>query len=186
MTETKQAPSRRRSALVITIAVGACFAVLAVVMALRLGKPTGFEARGLQGKPVPNLDLPLLSGGTVHLGNMRGQAVLVNFFNSWCIPCREEEPSLEAFYSRHAGEHDFAMFGIIRDDTDKAVRSWVKDHDVRWPVVSDPGGQASVDFGTTGQPETYAISPDGIVVGRILGRASLDDLEQLLAAARGS
>jgi hypothetical protein len=77
------------------------------------------------------------------------------------------------------------MVGIVRDDTDSAVRSYVEDEGVPYTVALDPGAQASLDFGTRGQPETYAISPDGVIAGTQFGPSSVTNLEQMYAAARG-
>lgn len=177
---------RRRTVLVAALGVGAVFVGLSIVLALRLDTPSTYRGTALLGKPVPEVELTTFEGDTLALHRMRGQAVLINFFNSWCVPCREEEPALQAFYAEHGAEPDVEMIGIVRDDTESAVRDWVDERGTPWPVAMDPGAQAAVDFATTGQPETYAISPQGVVVGRHLGRATVDDLEALLAAARGS
>ena len=109
----------------------------------------------------------------------------MNFWNSWCIPCQEEHQALADFYGSHAGDPGFAMVGIVRDDTDDAVRRYVASEGVPYPVALDPGARAALEFGTRGQPETYAISPDGVISGTRFGPSSVANLEQLLAAARG-
>lgn len=176
---------RGRTAAFVALAAFVVFAALAVVMASRLGGDPQYRGTALLGDPVPELELPTLEGGEIALGDMRGRAVLVNFFNSWCVPCEEELPALKTFYGTHGDEPDFEMVGIVRDDTEQAVREWRRTEQVRWPIALDPGARASIDFATSGQPETYAIDPGGTVVGRHLGRATLDDLENLLALARG-
>jgi len=111
--------------------------------------------------------------------------VLVNFWNTWCQPCQEEAPALAGFYAQHADDPSFVMVGVVHDDTAAAVSQWVSSHPIGWQVALDPGNRAALDFGTTGQPETYAISPSGVIVGKRAGPASVDDLERLLALARG-
>jgi cytochrome c biogenesis protein CcmG/thiol:disulfide interchange protein DsbE len=169
----------------VAVSVGVVFVGLAVVMALRLGERPDLVSTALLGRPVPDLTLPTIEGGEVSLAGLGGRVVIVNFFNSWCVPCKEEEPSLRAFHARHAAEPGFVMVGIVRDDTDRAVRRWAEGRDVGWTIAFDPDGRAAVDFGTTGQPETYAVSPTGVVVAKHLGRATRSDLEDLLALARG-
>lgn len=181
-------PRRPRRRVAVIAAGGALlgFVALSVVLALGLGgDAASYRGTALLGDPVPDLTLPTLDGGTVDLAGLSGKAVIVNFWNSWCIPCKEEEPALRAFYAAHADEPDFGMIGIVRDDTEAAIRTWVREHGTLWTVAFDPGARASVDFGTTGQPETYAISPGGVVVAKHLGRATIDDLERLLRLARG-
>jgi cytochrome c biogenesis protein CcmG/thiol:disulfide interchange protein DsbE len=78
------------------------------------------------------------------------------------------------------------MLGIVRDDSESSVRRYVRDQDVQWPVGFDPGAKAALDFGTRGQPETYAISPDGVVAASIFGPATADVLDRMTATARGA
>jgi cytochrome c biogenesis protein CcmG/thiol:disulfide interchange protein DsbE len=136
-------------------------------------------------KPAPAFDLATLDGKQVSSHSLAGKTYVVNFWNSWCIPCQEEHSALADFYGRHAGDPGFAMVGIVRDDTGGAIRRYVAAEGVPYPVALDPGARASLEFGTRGQPETYAISPDGVITGTRFGPSSVANLEQLLAAARG-
>lgn len=185
MSET--ASRQGRTVLAAAAGAGAVFLVLAVVLASRLGAgPPSYQGTALLGDPVPALELPTLDGeGTFALGGQEGDALIVNFFNSWCVPCREEEPALQAFYERHRDDPDFEFVGIVRDDTERAIRDWVRDQGTPWPVLLDPGARASVEFATQGQPETFAITPAGVVAAVHRGAATTDDLEALLAIARG-
>jgi thiol-disulfide isomerase/thioredoxin len=170
----------------VTVAVAAALALLAAVLVSGLGRSSTFDPVAVLGKPAPAEVLPTLHGGRVDLTALRGRALLVNFWNTWCQPCQEEAPALAAFNARHAGDPHYLMVGIVHDDTTDAVTRWVSAHDLGWQVALDPGNRAALDFGTTGQPETYAISPAGLVVGKRAGPATLDDLERLLALARGT
>ena len=135
--------------------------------------------------PAPTFSLTSIDDKPVASAALKGKTYVVNFWNSWCIPCQEEHQALVDFYGRHAGDPGFAMVGIVRDDTDDAVRRYVAKEGVPYPVALDPGARASLEFGTRGQPETYAISPDGVIAGTRFGPSSVANLEQLLAAARG-
>ena len=179
---------RRRVVLISSMGALAVFAGFSVVLALGLsGDAADYRGTALLGDPVPDLALPALDGDSVDLRGLRGKAVIINFFNSWCVPCKEEEPALRAFFAAHRDEDDFVMIGIVRDDTEAAIRKWARERedDGLWTIVLDPGARASVDFGTTGQPETFAVGTDGTIVGLQRGRATLDDLESMLAIARG-
>ena len=179
---------RRRRALTVSLAVLIAFVGLSIAFGLALnGDAADYRGTALLGDPVPALTLPDLDGDEVVLRGLRGKAVIINFFNSWCIPCKEEEPALQAFFAEHRDESDFAMLGIVRDDTDAAIRKWAREREAGglWTILLDPGAKASVDFGTTGQPETFAVSADGRIVGIQRGRATVDDLENMLALARG-
>ena len=76
------------------------------------------------------------------------------------------------------------MVGIVRDDTQKAMRDYVKSEDVGWTVGFDPKSKAALAYGTTGQPETFVIGPDGRVAGEQFAAVSVDNLETMLRAAR--
>ena len=109
----------------------------------------------------------------------------MNFWNEWCAPCEEEYPSLMAFYQRHAGESDVDLLGVLRQSNGtEAVEAFMERKEVPWTVLEDPGAQASVEFGTSGQPETYVVSPSGIISAIQIGPASFQNLEDMLAAGR--
>jgi cytochrome c biogenesis protein CcmG, thiol:disulfide interchange protein DsbE len=177
----------RHRARWIALAVGAFVAVLAVVLATQVGTdPRADTNRShLVGKDAPVFDLPTLDGNHVRSNELAGKVVIVNFWNSWCIPCIQEHPALVEFYRRHAGDPAFLMIGIVRDDTESAIRRYVDKKGVPYTVAFDPGGRAALDFGTRGQPETYAISPDGVVQGAQIGPSDVALLERLYAAAGG-
>jgi cytochrome c biogenesis protein CcmG/thiol:disulfide interchange protein DsbE len=160
---------------------------LVVVLALNVGADPTLDPPRFAGEPAPAFALPTLDGGEVSSAALRadGRAVLVNFWNSWCIPCRQEHPALVAFWERHRHDPDLAMVGIVREDVESEIREYVDREGVGWTVALDPGATAALDYGTTGQPETFMIAADGTVVAEQIGPASLDDLELMLRVARG-
>jgi len=178
----------RHTARWAALGVGVVVAGLAVVLALQVSdaeRQTQPRSE-LLGDPAPDFTVTTMDGDEVSLDSLRGRAVIVNFWNSWCTPCKEEEPALKRFYERHRNEADFVMLGIVRDDPEKAARNAVEGRGIEWPMGLDPGGKAALDFGTRGQPETYAITPDGMIAGVQFGPASVADLDTMLAAARGT
>ncbi|MGH9032838.1 MAG: TlpA family protein disulfide reductase [Acidimicrobiia bacterium] len=178
----------RHTARWVALGVGVVVAGLAVVLALQVsdGERQTQPRSELLGDPAPEFTVTTLDGEDVSRDSLRGRAVIVNFWNSWCTPCKQEEPALERFYERHRDEADFVMLGIVRDDPEKAARDAVEERGIEWAMGIDPGGKAALDFGTRGQPETYAITPDGIIAGVQFGPASVADLDTMLAAARGT
>jgi cytochrome c biogenesis protein CcmG/thiol:disulfide interchange protein DsbE len=171
------------------IALGVVVVLVAfsVVLATQVGNDPRKDAKTshLAGKAAPKFTVQTLDGEKLSSRDLAGKAVIVNFWNSWCYPCRQEHPELTQFYARHNDDPDFALVGIVRDDTKAATERWVKKNGDDWTIATDPGGKAALAFATRGQPETFAISPDGVVVGYQFGPSSADDLEQLLNAARG-
>lgn len=173
-------PRRLVALVALVVVLGA-----SVIAAGRLGEDTDYRATPLLGRLVPDATVTNLAGEPVALRDLAGRAVIVNFWNTWCVPCRREVPALETFWSRHSQDDDLVFVGIVRDDTEGAVREFVDERRWDWEIGFDPGERTALAFGTTGQPETFAIAPDGLVVGRRVGEASVDDLERLLALARG-
>jgi cytochrome c biogenesis protein CcmG/thiol:disulfide interchange protein DsbE len=170
------------------IALGALVVVSALAVALALTVHSDPQADSKQsrlvGKAAPEFELTTLDGETISNDELAGRVVLVNFWNSWCIPCKQEHPELMEFYEQHRDDPDFAMVGIVREDTEGAVREYVDAEGVTWPVAMDPGAAAALAWGTRGQPETFTITSDGVVAAAILQPATMDDLEAMLAAAR--
>jgi cytochrome c biogenesis protein CcmG/thiol:disulfide interchange protein DsbE len=171
----------------IALAVGAGVCVLAVVLALTVSTDPQEEANTsrLVGKHVPAFSVEGLDGAPITSASLAGKTVLVNFWNSWCIPCREEHAALKSWYAAHHDDPSVVLLGIVREDSRKDVRAWVKDEAVTWPTAFDPGGKASLDFGTRGQPETYAIGPDGVVAASRFGPVTPALLDQMVAHAQG-
>ena len=173
-------PRRALAGVAIVLVLGA-----SALAATRLDEDVDYRATPLLGRLVPDETVTTLEGETLALRDLAGRSVIVNFWNTWCVPCRREVPALERFWARHGNDPDLVFVGIVRDDTEGAVRDFVEERRWDWDIVFDPGERTALAFGTTGQPETFAIAPDGLVVGRRVGEASAQDLEQLLALARG-
>lgn len=171
----------------IALAVGAGVCALAVVLALTVSTDPRKEANTsrLVGKRAPAFSVEGLDNKPITSESLAGKTVLVNFWNSWCIPCREEHAALSRWYETNRNDPSVVLLGIVREDSRKDVREWVKNEKVTWPVAFDPGGKASLDFGTRGQPETYAIGPDGVVVASQFGPVTPAVLDQMVAYAQG-
>ena len=176
---------RRRIALYVAPAVGLILALFVGILATRSPAVDTAADSPLLGKPAPVLEGPGLEGGTVRLADYRGKFVLVNFFNSWCIPCRQEHPELQRFATRHAVAGDAVVLGVIHDDTADEVRRYRAEHGGDWPVVDDPRGTIALEFGVRGQPETFVISPEGVVLARYISRISADGVDRDLRRYTG-
>jgi cytochrome c biogenesis protein CcmG/thiol:disulfide interchange protein DsbE len=175
----------KHPARAIALAVGVVLVGFAVLLASQVNASPQYKGGDLLGKTVPAFDLPALGGGAnVRSDDLRGKVVLVNFWNSWCIPCQQEHASLTTFYERHRNDGDFEMIGIVRDDTASAARSWVRAHRDHWSFVTDPQGQAALVFGTTGQPESYMIAANGVIVGVQRSAVTVANLEEMYSFAK--
>jgi cytochrome c biogenesis protein CcmG, thiol:disulfide interchange protein DsbE len=177
----------RHPARWIALTVAVVVVAFAVVLATQVGDDPRADATRsrLVGKTAPAFTVRALDGQPVTSQSLAGRAVIVNFWNSWCIPCQEELPTLQKFYAQHADDPTFAMVGIVRSDTMSAVKAYVRAEDISWMVGFDPDAAAALAYGTRGQPETFAITPDGVIAGAQIGPTSRSDLDTMLAAARG-
>ena len=121
------------------------------------------------GEAAPPFALDDLAGDSVSLESFRGKAVLLNFWATWCIPCREEMPHLEALFQRHRG--DGLVVVAVSEDTGrvKRVRRFVDKLGLTYPVLWDLDGDAGKAYRVSGLPATVLIGPDGTVRGRIIG-----------------
>ena len=177
----------KRPARWVALAVGGVVVVMGIVFAIQVGSDTqaARTRNALVGKPAPEFSLVDFDGKRITRASLAGRAVIVNFWNTWCIPCRDELPVLKEFYGRHRDDPDLVFLGIVRDDSERAARNYVIAEGMDWTFAMDPESEAQLGFGTRGQPETFAITPDGIIVGSQIGPATVKGLEQMLVAARG-
>ncbi len=109
--------------------------------------------------------------------------MLVNFFATWCVACRQEQPQLARFAARHRGGN-IALVMVIYDDTAANARRFLEEGGGRWPAVLDPAGQIALNYGVGQIPDTYLIDPNGIVVAKVAGASTAAGLDRLLSQAR--
>jgi cytochrome c biogenesis protein CcmG/thiol:disulfide interchange protein DsbE len=136
----------------------------------------------LVGKPAPAIDLPALteSGPRLRLDQFKGQLVAVNFFASWCLPCRAEHPLLQQLDS----EFGVPVIGVAWKDKPEDARAFLAElGDPYAATGADHNGRTGIDFGITGVPETFLVDGQGIVRFRFAGPLSPDGLREQLAPA---
>jgi cytochrome c biogenesis protein CcmG, thiol:disulfide interchange protein DsbE len=139
----------------------AVLAVLAVIGLLTFGLLSKGSSGVALGEVAPAPPLPRLEGGgTGSLAEYRGRWVLVNFWASWCIPCRQEAPALEDFQHRN-GDAGFTVLGIDSRDLSGDGRAFVRRYGLSYPQLRDGDGATAHDFGTTGVPENFLVDPRG-------------------------
>ncbi len=145
-------------------------------------RPSG--APTTSGRRAPTFTTFDLDGRRVALTDYRGRVVLVNFWASWCVPCRREFPLL-----REVNRSGVAVLGVVFDDSPDAARRFMREHDAPWPGLIDPKGEIADAYGVAkkpGIPVTVAIDADGVLVDRHVGEAGPADLARLVARARGA
>jgi cytochrome c biogenesis protein CcmG/thiol:disulfide interchange protein DsbE len=161
--------------------------VLGVILALNVGSDPESDttASPLQNKAVPAFDLPTLDGAKVTDSSTTGKWTVINFWNTWCVPCRQELPELKKFAQAHAGDTDVKMIGIVRDPQEpkSVLEQYVKAEGMDWTIALDPGSKAALDFATRGQPETFLVAPNGEVTVFFYGPVTAAALDRALVAS---
>ena len=151
--------------------LGVVFAIAALVVVLILAfRRDPHDIRtGTVGKPAAAFTVQKLDGsGSVALDEARGRVTVVNFFASWCIPCKEENPALLRAYERYRSS-DVVFLGVLYQDSRDSGLKYINDNGVTWPTGSDDDGRVAFAYGVFGIPETYFIGADGVIAGRHIG-----------------
>ncbi|MGH2635132.1 MAG: TlpA family protein disulfide reductase [Actinomycetota bacterium] len=137
----------------------------------------------LVGKRAPTFTLPRLgAGGEIDLASLRGQVVVVNFWASWCLACREEHPDLLAAWERYR-ERGVVLVGVDFEDTEAAALAYAKEMGGDWPLVTDPDSRTAIAYGVFGVPETFVIGPDGTITAKKVGAVTYGWLTRAIEAA---
>lgn len=126
--------------------------------------------RPARARPVaaPSFVLPDLSGKVMKMQDLRGKVVLLNLWATWCPPCVEEMPTLQALAKKMAGR-DFVLLAVSQDEQPKVVGRWIAERGFTFPVLLDERGQVGADLGVTGYPETFIVDRQGQIVHHHVG-----------------
>ena len=153
----------------VRVAAIVAITALVVVLVLAFRRDPHDIKTGTVGKPAAGFMLEQLDGsGPVLFDAPRGRITVINFFASWCIPCKQENPALVRVWERYRSS-DVAFIGVLYQDSRESGLRYVQDNGVTWPTGSDEDGRAAFAYGVFGIPETYFIGADGVIAGRHIG-----------------
>jgi thiol-disulfide isomerase/thioredoxin len=120
----------------------------------------------------PDFTLPALNGGTVTLNHLRGQWVIVNFWATWCVPCIEEMPTLQAIADAYPDS--VIVLGVNLREAEDDVQAFAQTHSITFPILLAPPDEVLLAYNVVGLPQTLIVNRDGEVVFRRFGPLSLN------------
>ncbi|MFJ8235124.1 TlpA disulfide reductase family protein [Ureibacillus sp. NPDC094379] len=130
-----------------------------------------------------DFQLKTLDGKTVQLSDLKGKKVLLNFWATWCPPCREEMPELQKYYEESAEKNNVVLLGVNITDQEfgiKTVREFIDYYGLTFPIILDKTGDVSIDYEILSIPTTFIIDEQGMIIQQIKGPVNLEMLHQLL------
>jgi cytochrome c biogenesis protein CcmG/thiol:disulfide interchange protein DsbE len=163
--QTLAARTRRLAAPTLGLVIGAA---LLGVLAFGVLRPPTTSISALIGAPANDFRLTGLDGRTISLADLRGNLVLLNFWASWCIPCREETPLLEATARKYEGR-GLRVVGVVYQDSADAARAFEASYGLTYPSALDPDGRTAINYGVLGIPESFLIDAAGVIRDRQFG-----------------
>ena len=151
---------------------------IAMTACSKADAPKTSSAVATEKSPAPDVSvISLANGSTLKLSDLKGKVVLLNFWATWCPPCREEIPSMMKLNAFMAGK-PFQMVAISIDEGGKPViDTFFKETGFSLPTYLDASGASSKSYGITGVPESFIIDKKGILVKKIIGGFSWDSPE---------
>jgi thiol-disulfide isomerase/thioredoxin len=174
-------PGRLSRGHKIAVAAGVC-ALLTAVLVASLGSANGSVHTALPAAKSLTLHSLGRSGPELSLTQYRGRAVVINFFASWCGPCKKETPLLASFFRAHHGH--VPILGVDVNDNAGAATRFIRAAGVGYPVGSDPAGAAASRYGVVGIPQTFFLNAGHHIVKRVFGAVTLAELNSGLARMR--
>jgi cytochrome c biogenesis protein CcmG, thiol:disulfide interchange protein DsbE len=168
----------RRLAAALSVAV-----VVIIVLAIGWAAARGGSSTGVLGTaegpavavavdvPAPDFELPIVGheGSTIVLSSLKGQVIVLNFWASWCHPCRDEAPGLRSAWERSRVQQRVMFLGVNEMDDEAGAQAFQREFQVTYPSVFDPSASLAADYGFFGLPVTYVIDAQGVMRYRFLG-----------------
>jgi cytochrome c biogenesis protein CcmG/thiol:disulfide interchange protein DsbE len=164
----------------LVVAVGLVFLALLAYGFLSARK----GGRPQRGEIVPSFTLVLLDGSEVSLAELRGQIVVLNFWASWCSPCRREAPALQSVWETYQ-DQGVVFVGVTYHDAEGASLAFIEEYGITYPNGVDEMGRISRDYGVTAVPETYVIDRAGRLAWSQIGEVQAEVLIRQIELAKG-
>jgi cytochrome c biogenesis protein CcmG/thiol:disulfide interchange protein DsbE len=185
----------RRLAAALSVAV-----VVLIALAIGWAAARGGSSRGVLGtaerpavavvvhEPAPDFELPVIGhqGSTIVLSSLKGQVIVLNFWASWCHPCRDEAPGLRSAWESSRGQQGVQFLGVNEMDNEAGAQAFQREFQMTYPSVFDPSASLAADYGVFGLPVTYVIDAQGVMryrfTGSVTESALVDAVRSVLRA----
>lgn len=165
----------------VPVRVVLALAIVATLLLSALPACTPTQAAGV-GRPAPDFSLRDIDGNTVRLRHLRGQVVFLNFWATWCPPCREEMPEIEIIHQRYK-DAGVVVIGVDLDETVAEVREYTEAGGFTWTFVIDTTGEVARDYRVDVIPTSFFIDGEGTIRSIAIGAMSEQQIEEKLAKA---
>jgi len=165
--------------------IGLVVVAIVWIVSARMAAPL-MPAAAETNRAAPDFTLPTIDGKTLHLNDLRGKIVLVNFWGTWCVPCKEETPAIQAAYEQLKGTGvEFVGVNLrnqeeLGEPGDAAVKSFVQDHGVTYPTVYDTDGEVSRLYQISPIPVSYFLDTQGNIRYVYVGTLKTADVLELV------
>lgn len=153
------------------------------LLAFGFSRDPRFIPSPLVGHQGPPFALPLFDGKQIRLEELRGKVVFLNFWSSWCPPCRAEARDLEAAWQTFK-DQDVVFLGIDIQDTEAPARDFIQEFGITYPNGRDASGKIAIDYGVWGIPETFFIDPTGKITYKHVGALGTQLVAAKIAEAK--
>jgi len=150
-----------------------------------MGRDTYVLPSPMSGLEAPDFALVTFDGDTIRLADLQGRVVILNFWASWCIPCRQEHPVLVQT-ERTWDDSEVVLLGVVYQDSRANAERFLEEYGGEWTHVLDPSQRTAIDYGVYGVPETFFIGRNGQISHKKVGPVTWDlvasQVDSLLAA----
>jgi cytochrome c biogenesis protein CcmG/thiol:disulfide interchange protein DsbE len=175
---------RRRRVNWRVLSIGAVVTLpLVALLASGFGRDPKLRSNALEGRQAPAFSLKTLSGEPFSLASVKGKPVVLNFWSTWCQPCKIEHPVLMGAAESY-GPAGVQFVAVLYQDEPAKAQAFLNRSGAHWPTLADPGGRTAIAYGVAGVPETFFIDKDGRIVRKVSGPVSqaimVTTLEQML------
>ena len=171
----------------VLVGIAGAIVVFAILVAQASpNSPNAVAPTRLVGALAPPIVGSTISGSTFSLAHDKNDYVLVNFFASWCVPCRTETTAFKKFLSLSSGQPWGArikLVGVTVNDRKRSVDAFASGLGITWPVVFDQSGEVALAYGVQNPPQTFLVAPNGKVITRIVGGVTTGGLMALVNLA---